>query len=68
MRLLAQVFGLELILLAILDEVRSALTELEINLLSDALLPDVQHSPRHGFHIGIVSRSHRNYFFLTARQ
>ena len=43
MRLLAQVFGLELILLAILDEVRSALTELEINLLSDALLPDVQH-------------------------
>ena len=37
MRLLAQVFGLELILPAILDEARSALTELEIDLFSDAL-------------------------------
>ena len=42
-RLPAQVSGLELILPAILDEVRSALTELKIDLLPDALLTDVQH-------------------------
>ena len=42
-RLLAQVFGLEFIQLASFDEVRSALAELEIGLLSDALFPDVKH-------------------------
>ena len=43
-RLSAQIFGLELILPAIFYEMRFALAELEIDLLPDALLPDVKHS------------------------
>ena len=40
--LTAQVFGLEIILLAIFDEMRSALPEFKADILSDALLADVQ--------------------------
>ena len=42
-RLPAQVFRLKLILSAVLDEMRSALAELEIDTLPDALFTDVEH-------------------------
>jgi len=42
LRLTAQVFGQELILLAVFDEMRSALPEFKADILLDALLADVQ--------------------------